>query len=114
MSFIMVMTTTGTKEEARDIAKHLVEQRLAACVQIMAGIESTYLWKGNIETAQEFLCLIKTRQALYPAVEAAIKKLHSYETPEILALPIACGSREYLDWISDSVEPALPIDSIVV
>jgi periplasmic divalent cation tolerance protein len=100
-SYIQIMTTTETKEEAEKIAQYLVEQKLAACVQITGPIVSTYRWKGNVETACEWLCLIKTREGLYDKVETAIKKLHSYETPEIIAIPIIKGSSEYLSWLDD-------------
>ena len=103
-SFIQVSTTTETKEEAQKIAKYLVEQKFAACVQITGPIESTYHWKGHVETANEWLCLIKTREDYFDKVEAAIKKLHSYETPEIIAIPIFKGSREYLNWLCDETE----------
>ena len=102
-SYIQISTTTETKEQAQKIAKYLVEQKLAACVQITGTIESTYRWKGKVENAQEWLCLIKTRDALYSKVEAAIKKLHPYETPEIIAVPIIKGSKEYLNWLHDEL-----------
>jgi periplasmic divalent cation tolerance protein len=100
-SYIQITTTTETKEQAQAIAQYLVEKKLAACVQIMGPIASTYHWKGKVETASEWLCLIKTRDNLYNKVEAAIKSLHSYETPEIIAMPIIKGSKEYLNWIDD-------------
>lgn len=102
-TFLQVITTTETKEQAQAIARYLVEEELAACVQILGGMESTYLWKGKIEMSKEFLCFIKTRNDLYPQVEAAIKKMHSYETPEIIALPIVCGSEDYLTWLGESL-----------
>lgn len=104
MAFIQVVTTTETKEQARAIARHLVEEELAACVQIIPGVESTYLWKGKIETSREFMCLIKTREDLYPQVEAAIKSMHPYEVPEIIALPIVKGSKDYLNWLAESTQ----------
>ncbi|MGB5219300.1 MAG: divalent-cation tolerance protein CutA [Smithella sp.] len=100
-SYIQISTTTETKEEAQKIAKYLVEQKLAACVQITGPIESTYRWKGKVETSAEWLCLIKTRESLFGRVEAAIKKLHPYETPEIIAMPLINGSVEYLKWLDD-------------
>ncbi len=103
-SFIQISTTTETKKQAQKIAKYLVEQKLAACVQITGPIESTYRWKGKVETAGEYLCLIKTRTTLFKKVEAAIKKMHPYETPEIIAVPIVKGSREYLNWLNDETE----------
>ncbi|MHB8137749.1 MAG: divalent-cation tolerance protein CutA [Smithellaceae bacterium] len=103
MSFIQVMTTTETKEQAQIIARYLIEEKLSACVQIAGAIESTYRWKGKVECSQEYLCLIKTREDLFPDVEAAIKKLHSYETPEIIAVPINQGSAEYLKWLDEAL-----------
>lgn len=103
MNFIQVMTTTETKAQAQAIARHLVEERLAACVQITDVVESTYRWKNKVETTREYLCLIKTREDLFPRVEAAVKKLHAYETPEIIAVPIVNGSEEYLKWLSESL-----------
>ena len=98
-SYIQVTTTTETKEQAQTIAQHLVEAKLAACVQILGPITSIYRWKGKVENAQEWLCLIKTRDNLYAKVEAAIKSVHSYETPEIISVRIIEGSKEYLSWI---------------
>jgi periplasmic divalent cation tolerance protein len=103
-SYIQVTTTTETKEQAEKIAHHLIEAKLAACVQITGPITSIYRWKGKVESAQEWLCLIKTRDDLYNKVEAAIKSLHPYETPEIIAVPIIKGSKEYLNWIDDEPE----------
>lgn len=100
-SFIQVTTTVATKEDAEKIAQHLVGEKLAACVQILGPITSTYRWKGKVETASEWLCLIKTKESLYPELEKAIISLHSYETPEIVAVPIIKGSPGYLSWIDD-------------
>ena len=102
-SYIQISTTTETKEEAQKIAQYLVEQKLAACVQITGQITSIYRWKRKVETANEWLCLIKTRDNLFNKVEAAIKKMHSYETPEIVAMPIVKSSKEYLSWIDDQL-----------
>lgn len=98
-SYIQITTATETKEEAQTIAQHLVETKLAACVQITGPITSIYRWKGKVENTKEWLCLIKTRDDLYDKVEAAIKSLHPYETPEIIAVQIVKGSKEYLNWI---------------
>jgi periplasmic divalent cation tolerance protein len=100
-SYIQVTTTTESKEQAQTIAQHLVETKLAACVQISGPITSTYSWKGKLETAEEWLCVIKTRENLYQKLEKAIISLHSYETPEIIAVPIVKGSKEYLNWIDE-------------
>jgi periplasmic divalent cation tolerance protein len=102
-SYIQISTTTETKEQAENIAQYLVETKLAACVQITSPITSIYRWKGKVETANEWLCLIKTKEELFEQVEATIKKLHSYETPEIIAVPIVKGSKEYLIWLDDEL-----------
>jgi periplasmic divalent cation tolerance protein len=102
-SYIQISTTTETKEQAQTIAQHLVENKLAACVQITGPITSIYHWKGKMENTQEWFCLIKTRDDLYNKVEAAIKSLHPYETPEIIAVPIVKGSKEYLNWIDEEL-----------
>jgi len=100
-SYIQISTTTETTEQAQTIAQHLVDTKLAACVQITGPTTSIYRWKGKVENAQEWLCLIKTRDDLFKKVEAAIKKLHPYETPEIIAMPIVKGSKEYMKWIDE-------------
>ncbi len=97
--FVQVQTIVERRDDAERIAQTLVERRLAACVQIVGPIQSTYWWKEKIETAEEWLCLIKTRSDLYDAIEAAIIELHSYEVPEIVALPIVAGSANYLRWL---------------
>jgi len=102
-AFIQVTTTTETEEQALAIARHLVAAKLAACVQVTGPIESTYLWKGKMEDAREYLCLIKTRSGLFDEVKAAIKEMHSYETPEIIAIPIVKGDSDYLKWIGDTL-----------
>ena len=99
--FIQVVTTTATTDDARRIAQALVEQRLAACVQIVGPVESIYRWLGKIETAAEWQCWIKTRAEHYAAVETAIRQLHTYNVPEILALPILAGHEPYLQWLRD-------------
>jgi periplasmic divalent cation tolerance protein len=97
--FIQVMTATEKREDAERIARLLVEMRLAGCVQIVGPVTSVYRWKGAIETAGEWLCLIKTGAECYGALEQAIRSLHPYETPEILAVAVAAGSRDYLEWL---------------
>jgi periplasmic divalent cation tolerance protein len=101
---IVVLVTCGSKKEARKIAQALVQRRLAACVQeIGVRVRSMYRWKGRVESANEVLLLIKTSRKRFSAVSTLVKKLHSYEVPEIIALNIADGSREYLDWITSNV-----------
>jgi len=101
---IQVVTTTETKDEAEAIGRALVEKRLAACVQVVGPISSIYWWEGEVEAADEYLCLIKSSSAAYEELEAAIKQLHPYETPEILALPVAVGSADYLRWLQKEVK----------
>ena len=97
--YIQLITTTETRVAAQAIATALVEKRLAGCVQIVGPITSTYWWEGKIETAEEWLCLIKSRRDLYREVEKAIREVHPYDVPEILAVPVAAGSRPYLEWL---------------
>jgi len=97
--FIQVSTSTDKRENADMISREMVEKRLAACVQITGPVTSLYWWKDNIEKTEEWLLIIKTRKELYPELEAAIKKAHSYETPEIIAVPVVAGSKDYLAWL---------------
>jgi periplasmic divalent cation tolerance protein len=101
---LQIVTTTASAEEARRIATALVERRLAACVQIVGPVESVYRWQGKIETATEWQCQIKTRQLNYSVVEAAIRELHSYDVPEILAFPISDASSAYRQWLIDETQ----------
>jgi periplasmic divalent cation tolerance protein len=101
--YIQVVTTTGRREEAEAIARRLVEDRLAACAQVLGPITSTYRWQGKIETAEEWQCWAKSRRELYPAIEQAIRRLHPYQVPEILAVPILEGSADYLAWLDGEV-----------
>lgn len=103
---IQVLTTVGSEEEAERIGALLLEQRLAACVQTVGPILSRYRWQGQLEQAREWQCLAKTEAQLYEQVEGAIRAAHSYEEPEILAIPILAGSRGYLEWVSASVAGA--------
>ena len=100
----IVLTTASSEEEARKIAHHLVENRLAACVNIIPQIESIYRWQGKIDSSREWLLLIKTTAARSAQVCQKISELHSYELPEILALAVADGDRNALSWIGSSVK----------
>lgn len=102
--FVQVLTTTETQAQAQTIAYELVSRRLAGCVQVLGPINSTYRWQGVVETAEEWLCLIKAGRAVYPELEAAIKELHPYDTPEILAMPVAAGSDDYLAWLRQTLK----------
>jgi periplasmic divalent cation tolerance protein len=100
----IVLTTTGSEDEARKIARHLVENRLAACVNLIPRVESIYRWQGKVESATEWLLLIKTTVDRFPEVRDAIGELHSYEVPECVVLPIEDGSETYLQWLGEAVE----------
>ena len=100
----LVLTTSGSRDEARRIAEALVDRKLAACVNIVPGIVSIYRWKEKREEAGEWLLLIKTTAAAFARVREAIKEMHSYELPECLCLAIEDGSPEYLQWLRESVE----------
>ncbi|MFH1488526.1 MAG: divalent-cation tolerance protein CutA [Pseudomonadota bacterium] len=102
--YIQVSTTTGREEDARRIAEEMVNKRLAACVQVIGPITSTYWWKGKIEKEKEWLCTMKTRRDLYESLEKAVKGIHPYEEPEIIAVPVVKGSRGYLDWVDREVK----------
>ncbi len=97
--YILVSTTVDKKEDADKIAKMVVERRLAACAQVLGPIVSTYWWMGKIETSEEWLILIKSEKSLYDELEKTIKEIHPYKVPEIVALPIIAGSKEYLEWL---------------
>jgi periplasmic divalent cation tolerance protein len=99
-----VLTTTGSEEEAGAIASLLLDRRLAACVQVIGPIVSRYRWQGAVEENREWQCLAKTTRDAYEAVEAAIRKVHSYDEPEIIATPIVAGSAGYLAWIAENVD----------
>jgi periplasmic divalent cation tolerance protein len=106
---IVVLTTCGSAAEARRIARKLVEEKRAACVNILSvAVESIYRWRGKVESGREFLLLIKTKRKEFAGLERSIRKLHSYKVPEVLALPIAAGSKGYLKWIDESVGSSRP------
>ena len=101
---IVILTACETREEAERIAHDLVERQLAACVNILGGVSSVYRWKGAVESASEILLLIKTSRALKPEVQAAIEKIHTYELPECVAIPIVDGSERYLEWLEQGLK----------
>jgi len=103
---VVIFVTAASRRECKKIAHHLVETKLAACVNISQPIESIYRWEGKIAEEREFLLIIKSTRELFPEIKAAISKIHSYHTPEIICLPVIDGSRNYLQWVSDSVKPA--------
>ena|SRR3989338_7394666 len=101
--YIVIFVTAKDKAEAEKIASHLVKEKLAACVNIVAGVNSMFWWENKIDQAQEVLLIVKSKKILFKKIMAAVKKLHSYSVPEIIALPIVDGNKDYLKWISDSV-----------
>ena len=98
---IIVVTQVPDRAVATNLARVLLEQRLAACVNVGAPVESIYHWRGRIETGEEIPVVIKTRSMLYSEVEAAVRKVHPYDTPEIIAIPVVDGDARYLEWITD-------------
>ena len=103
---VVIFVTAASLGEGKKIARHLVETKLAACVNILQPMESVYRWEGKIAEEREFLLIIKSTGELFPEIKAEISKIHSYHTPEIICLPVIDGSRNYLQWVSDSVKPA--------
>ena len=98
---LIVFSTCATREEAERIARAVVEERLAACVQVLPPIQSIYRWQGAVEQSEEILMLFKTTSAQFPALEKRIAELHSYDTPEIVAVPVAAGAEKYLNWLRE-------------
>lgn len=100
-----MLTTAPSEEEADTVAAALLDRRLVACVQVLGPLKSRFWWDGRVETAVEWLCLVKTTADRYEEVEAAIREHHSYEVPEILVLPIIGGAGDYLEWLGEAVRP---------
>jgi periplasmic divalent cation tolerance protein len=103
-NFQIVLSTCADREQAERIAHSLVELGLAACVNVIPGVQSIYRWQGSVESASEVLLLIKTSPVHLEKVQSAITALHSYEVPEFLVLPIAAGSEAYLNWLGTSLK----------
>lgn len=101
--YVVLYCTTGSLDEASNIAEHLVGNHVAACVNVVPSVRSIYWWNNKVCQDQEALMIIKTEQNRIPEVEQFIRKLHSYETPELIAIPVEYGMQEYLDWISKSL-----------
>ena len=100
---IVVLSTCASEEEAESLARQIVEQRLAACVNVIPHIRSYYRWKGALESAEEWLLLIKSSRDRFELLRAALEKAHSYEIPEVLALPVVDGAENYLNWIESGL-----------
>ena len=99
--FIVVYVTAGSPSEGDRLARALVEERLAACVNRVAPVQSVYRWEGKLEQSEEQLLIIKTQRSLFTALEKRVRELHSYTVPEIVALPIIEGSQDYLRWLAE-------------
>jgi len=102
---IVVFLTAANLEEATRLADLLIGAHLAACVQILPEMESVYRWQGKIERQSEILLIVKTTRGKFAELEREVRALHSYEAPEIVAIPIVTGSQPYLDWLSESLKP---------
>jgi periplasmic divalent cation tolerance protein len=106
---IVVLSTCASADEGEKIARLLVDRRLAACVNVVPGIRSFYRWKGAVESADEWLLVIKSSRRLFSELSAALQAAHSYEVPECLALPLVDGSQAYLNWVAENLsEEGLP------
>ena len=103
MDKIIVFVTCESKEQAENIAQSLVSERLAACVNVVAGVRSCYVWEGKLTWSDEVLLLIKTTRSRFDQVQGRVKALHSYSVPEIVGVPIEDASQQYIDWIDTSV-----------
>ncbi len=103
MGCVQVQTTASTEDEAHRLAAALLEARLAACVQVVGPVRSRYWWQGGLESATEWLCLAKTTQDRVDEVTAVLRAAHSYDTPEVIVVPIVGGDDDYLRWIADAV-----------
>jgi periplasmic divalent cation tolerance protein len=101
--FIQITTTTGKRQDAEQIASELVSRRLAGCVQVSGPIVSTFRWQGKVETAEEWMCIIKTSQTQFAAIRETLEKIHPYEVPELIATPIVDGSQAYLNWLGEQL-----------
>src|ERR1035438_8268852 len=103
---IVVLTTCAVKSDAERMARALVDGRLAACVNVVPGVRSFYRWKGETESSEEFLLIVKTSRDLFGALCAEMEKLHPYELPELLALPVVAGAENYLSWLQSNLRGA--------
>jgi periplasmic divalent cation tolerance protein len=100
----IVLVTCGSRAEARRIGRSAVEKKLAACANILHGVDSIYRWKGKVERAREVLVIMKTTVARLRELEREVKRMHSYDVPEFVVLPLVAGSREYLAWIGENAQ----------
>jgi periplasmic divalent cation tolerance protein len=103
---IVVLTTCAVESDAERMARALIDGRLAACVNVVPGVRSFYHWKGETQSSQEFLLIVKTSRDLFGALRAEMEKLHPYELPELLALPVVAGAEDYLSWLQSNLRGA--------
>ena len=103
-TYILILVTTSSKQEAEKISQTLLKTKLIACANIIGPVSSHFQWNGKVEQTEEFLVLMKSRQDLFDAIYERVKALHSYEVPEVVALPIMAGSKAYLDWLGTSLQ----------
>jgi len=103
MKYVMIYITTKNQNEAREIGEHLVNEKLAACINVIPNIESIYWWKGNVEKAEESILIVKTKKELVEKVIKRVKELHSYDVPCIDVITISEGNEDYFEWIEDSL-----------
>ena len=103
---IVVLTTCAVESDAERMARALIDGRLAACVNVVPGVRSFYHWKGETQSSQEYLLIVKTSRDLFGALRAEMEKLHPYELPELLALPVVAGSEDYLGWLQSNLRGA--------
>ncbi len=103
MKYVVVVVTTSSREEANKIVNALLDEKLIACANIFGPVSSSFWWQGKIDKAEEYLVFMKTEAELFEKITSCIKRLHSYEVPEIIALPIVKGFKPYLEWISNTL-----------
>jgi len=101
---VVIFITAGTDEEARKVAEVLLKRRKAACVNIVPGVSSFFWWQGKLDSAQETLLIVKTKASLVSEIVSLVREVHSYDVPEVIALPIVSGNQDYLEWIA-SIAP---------
>ena len=102
--FVQLTTTTGTRQDAEELAAELVSRRLAGCVQVSGPIHSTFRWQGKVESSEEWMCTVKTSGAQIPAIKSLLEEIHRYEVPELIATPIVDGNEAYLNWLGEQLE----------
>jgi periplasmic divalent cation tolerance protein len=105
-AYVVVLITVPSTEVGRQVARALLDQRLAACVNLVPGVNSLYVWDGQLQDDEEVLLVVKTRSELFTRLVPAVRAVHPYTVPEIIALPVLAGSRDYLDWIEDATKNA--------